>query len=190
MNKNTKSLIIIMSVAFGMVGVAFAAVPLYKMFCAATGWDGTPKILAEPAKPEDARTRKVLVQFNGDVDSNLDWSFKPEQKRVEAQVGVPQLVSYEGRNLSGQTLVGTAVYNVSPEKAARYFNKTQCFCFARQALNAGQRADFPIQFYLDPSFVDDPEMEDVKIITLSYTFYKADSKALDEAVARGYTRSE
>ncbi len=190
MNKNTKSLLIILGVAFGMVGVAYASVPLYRMFCAMTGWDGTPKIYSEPATAEDKRDRTILVQFNGDVDANLDWAFRPEQKRVTAQVGVPQLVNFEGKNLSGETLTGTAVYNVSPEKAARYFNKTQCFCFARQALNPGQRSDFPVQFYIDPSFVEDSEMEDVKIITLSYTFYKADSKALDEALAGGYTASE
>lgn len=190
MDKNKKSLIIIMAVVFGMVGLAYASVPLYRMFCAMTGWDGTPNILAEPAKPEDARDRTVLVQFNGDVNRDLDWAFKPEQKRVTAQVGVPNLVAYEGKNLSRQILTGTSVYNVSPEKAARYFNKTQCFCFGRQTLNPGQRADFPIQFYIDPAFADDPEMEDVKIITLSYTFYKADSKALDEALADGYTPSE
>lgn len=190
MNKNNKSLVIILSVAFAMVGLAFASVPLYKMFCAVTGWDGTPQILSEPAKPEDARDRKVIVQFNADVDRGFAWDFRPEQKRVTAQVGVSNLVSYEAKNKTAQTLTGTSVYNVSPEKAARYFHKTQCFCFARQTLQGGQRADFPIQFYLSPDFAEDPEMEDVKIITLSYTFYPADSKALDEAIAKGYTKSQ
>lgn len=169
-----------------MIGLAYASVPLYRMFCAATGFDGTPNILAEPAQPEDARARKIIVQFNSDVDDGLPWEFRPEQRRVETQVGVPALISYEAKNLSGDTVVGTAVYNVLPEKAAPYFNKTVCFCFAEQPLEAGQKASLPIQFYIDPKFADDPEMEDVGIITLSYTFYKAGSPRLDEALARGY----
>lgn len=186
MTKNQKTLLILCAVIVGMVGLAYASVPLYRMFCAVTGFDGTPNILAAPAKPEDARDQKILVQFNGDVDDDLPWTFKPEQRRVEAQIGVPALTSYVAKNLSGQKMVGTAVYNVLPEKAAPYFNKTVCFCFGEQPLGPGQEAHLPIEFYIDPKFADDPEMQDVGIITLSYTFYPAGSKRLDEALARGY----
>lgn len=184
MDKNTKTLFVILAVAVFMVGAAFAFVPLYRMFCQMTGWDGTPNIYARPANENDRRNATVIVQFNADVDRALPWNFKPEQRRITTQIGVPALTAYEAKNLSAKPVTGTAVYNVSPEKAGRYFNKTQCFCFDRQTLQAGQRADFPVQFYIDPKFVDDPEMDDVKIITLSYTFYEADSAALEKALPK------
>lgn len=182
MDKNTKTLVVILAVVVGMIGFAYASVPLYRMFCQVTGWDGTPNIYARPATAEDKRNATVIVQFNSDVDRTLPWDFRPEQRRVTAQVGVPALTAYEARNHSDKPVTGTAVYNVSPQKAGRYFNKTQCFCFDRQTLAPGQRADFPVQFYIDPKFVDDPEMDDVKIITLSYTFYEADSQNLEKAL--------
>lgn len=188
MNRNKKTLLILCAVIVAMVGLSFASVPLYRMFCAATGFDGTPRVYAQPAKPEDARDQKVIVQFNADVEAGMPWDFKPEERRVEAQVGVPALTSYMAKNLSDRRMVGTAVYNVLPEKAAPYFNKTMCFCFGEQPLAAGQEAHLPVQFYIDPKFSEDPEMQDVGIITLSYTFYPAGSKRLDEALKRGYNR--
>ncbi len=186
MNKNTKTLTYIgLFVAF-MIGVSFASVPLYRLFCQVTGWDGTPQILTEAATPEDARERNVLVQFTSRVDDDLAWSFKPLQNKINVQVGVSNLVGYKGENEGSNVSTGTAVYNITPAKAAKYFNKTQCFCFARQSLAPGQSENFPIEFYIDPDYVEDPEMEDVRIITLSYVFYPADSEALDAAIEAGY----
>lgn len=186
MTKNQKTLTYIGLFVVFMIGMSFAAVPAYRLFCQVTGWDGTPKILSEPATAEDAREREVLVQFTSRVDDGLDWTFKPLQKRVNAQVGVSNLVGYKAENESRDVLTGTSVYNVTPAKAAKYFHKTQCFCFARQTLAPGQSENFPIEFYLDPAFVEDEEMEDVKIITLSYVFYPADSPELDAAIEAGY----
>ncbi len=186
MNKNTKSLITLLAVAFGMIGLAFASVPLYRAFCQMTGWDGTPAIYVPPPKAEDARDSHVLVQFNADIDPSLPWEFKPEDRRINTQIGVSTLTSYEARNLTDKPTTGTAVYNVSPEKAGPYFKKVMCFCFGQQSLEPGQRADLPVQFFVDPKFAEDPEMRDVKIITLSYTFYPANSEKIQEAIDKGF----
>lgn len=186
MNKNTKSLVVILAVAVGMVGMAYASVPLYRLFCQMTGWDGTPSIYVPPPAAEDARDMKVLVQFNADIDPALPWEFKPEDRRIDTQIGVSTLTSYEARNLTDKPITGTAVYNVSPEKAGPYFKKVMCFCFGQQSLEPRQRADLPVQYFIDPKFAEDPEMRDVKIITLSYTFYPAGSEKLDQALEKGW----
>ncbi len=186
MTKNQKLLAYIGLFVVFMIGMSFAAVPAYRMFCQVTGWDGTPNILKEAATPDDAREREVLVQFTSRVNDDLAWSFKPLQKKINVQVGVSNLVGYKGKNEGSGVSTGTAVYNVTPAKAAKYFNKTQCFCFARQTLAPGQSENFPIEFYIDPEFTEDEEMQDVKIITLSYVFYPADSSQLDEAIEAGY----
>ncbi len=184
MDKNTKTLISVLGVVVLMVGLAFAAVPLYSIFCKVTGWNGTTQV-AQSA-PDVILDRKVKVKFNADIEQSFDWEFKPEQRDIEINIGAQALVSYRAENMSEDTLVGTAVYNVSPPKVGKYFHKIECFCFQEQSLTPGQSVSMPIVFYIDPEFASDDYMDDVKVITLSYTFYEYDTKALDDAVEDFY----
>lgn len=160
----------------GMIGLTYASVPLYTLFCSVTGFGGTTKRAEQAA--ERVVDRKVTIRFNGDINSALPWSFKPEQKELVLKLGETGLAAYRAENRSAKPTVGTAVYNVTPEKAGAYFNKIQCFCFDEQILEPGQGVDMPVTFFVDPSMADDPNMDDVTTITLSYTFFRAkDSEA-------------
>lgn len=178
--KNKRVVLIIVGVLVAMIGVSFASVPLYRLFCQVTGLDGTMRIGGEA--PGKASERTITISFDARVNQGLPWTFKPDQRKVDVFVGQSGVASYEGTNLSAKNTTGTALYNVSPFKAAKYFYKTQCFCFAEQSLAPGKSAHFPLMFYIDPAFLTDPEMDDVTDITLSYTFYAADSDALEKAM--------
>ena len=167
-------------VAVGMVALSFAAVPLYRVFCQATGYGGTTQRANHDA--DRVLDRGIEIRFNADVNAELPWSFRPERRGVAVKVGETRLASFHVQNLSGQTIVGSAVYNVTPDKAGKYFVKTQCFCFTQQVLRPHESADLPVSFYVDPAIVKDRNLDDVSTITLSYTFYKAQSQALDKAV--------
>ena len=170
----------LVGVVFGMIALSFAAVPLYSIFCKATGFGGTTQRVAEGAKK--TVDRKIEIRFNTDVNAELPWSFKPNQRSVTLKVGETGMATFHAHNDSGEPIVGTAVYNVTPEKAGLYFDKIQCFCFTQQVLKAGEDADLPVAFFVDPAIGDDRNMDDVQVITLSYTFYKAKSQALDKAI--------
>ncbi len=159
-----------------MLMLAYASVPLYRLFCQVTGYGGTTqKSFSAPDKVFD---RTITVDFNADIDPALPWQFKPSQKKVKVKVGEQMLVHYEAKNLSNKPVTGNATYNVLPFSAGVYFAKIECFCFKEQTLAAGQRVDMPISFYIDPAIMDDPEMKDLTTITLSYTFFpvKTESK--------------
>ncbi len=158
-----------------MVGLAYASVPLYRIFCQVTGFDGTP-VRAE-AGSDKVFDREVTVRFNADIDPGLPWLFKPEQHLVEAKVGENKLIFYRAENNAGHPVTGQAVFNVTPAKAAAYFAKVECFCFTEQTLQAGQKVDMPVSFFIDPAFMTDPNMRDVTSITLSYTFYNQPEEA-------------
>jgi cytochrome c oxidase assembly protein subunit 11 len=163
-----------------MIGLSFAAVPMYRVFCQKTGFGGT--VIIGGKAPDKMDKREITVLFDARVDSSLPWDFKPETREMTVHVGEKSLVSFIGSNLSANTTTGAAVYNVTPEKVGEYFHKIQCFCFNKQELGPGKTAHFPVVFYLDPALLKDPEMDDVTDVTLSYTFYPADSKALDKAI--------
>lgn len=163
-----------------MIALSFASVPLYRVFCQVTGFDGT--VIIGGKAPDKIEERQITILFDSRVDSGLPWEFKPEVRKMTVHIGQQALISFQGSNLSSKTTIGTAVYNVTPEKAGQYFHKIECFCFNRQELNGGKTAHFPVVFYLSPEILQDPEMNDVSDITLSYTFYSADSKALDRAI--------
>ena len=137
-----------------------------------------------PGLNEPARI--VTVKFNASTDRNLPWDFRPEQRSVDVQLGQRGLTAYQSKNEARKPTTGTAVYNVTPLKVGKYFHKIQCFCFDEQTLNPGQTVDMPVMFYVDPAMNDDPNMDDVQSITLSYTFYKAQSSELDEALETFY----
>lgn len=187
--RNRRMLLGVVVVVVAMIGLSFASVPLYRVFCEVTGIDGT--VTRVDRAPKEISARKIDVLFDARVDSGLPWDFRPEKRKMTVHVGQQGLIAFQGDNLSAKTTIGTAVYNVTPEKVAKYFHKTQCFCFAEQLLNAGETAHFPVVFFIDPEILKDPEMDDVTDITLSYTFYAANSAALDRAIAHyGQKRQE
>ncbi len=159
----------LIGVVAGMLGAAYASVPLYQLFCQVTGYGGTTQV-AE-ALPEKVGERIITVRFNADVDPNLPWAFQPVQREMTVKVGESGLAHFSARNLSGRSTVGTATFNVTPLKAGQYFNKVQCFCFTEQRLAAGASADMPVSFFVDPAIDEDPNLQEVKTITLSYTFF-------------------
>jgi cytochrome c oxidase assembly protein subunit 11 len=165
---------------FGMIGLSFAAVPLYRVFCQATGFGGTTQRATQAAA--HTLDRKIEIRFNTDVNSELPWTFKPNQRSVTLKIGETGMATFHAHNDSKESVVGTAVYNVTPEKAGLYFDKIQCFCFTQQLLKPGEDADLPVAFFVDPAIAQDRNLDDVQVITLSYTFYKAKSQAFDKAI--------
>jgi len=162
-----------------MVGMSYAAVPLYYMFCAATGYGGTPSRAA--AAPGAIGSRMVTVRFDTNVDPALPWAFVPEQRAVKVHIGEDKLVFFRAENRSDHAIVGHASFNVQPEQAARYFNKIQCFCFTEQRLEPGETVDMPVSFFVSPAMLKDHAGDSVSEITLSYTFYPATNQ---KAVAK------
>ena len=161
----------LVAVVGGMLGLAYAAVPLYEAFCKATGFNGTPLVAQEGERPIVART--VQVRFDSNVDPNLSWRFEPLQREVKVQLGEEKLVHFRATNVSQRPIVGTATYNVTPERSAGWFNKVQCFCFTEQLLQPGQSVDMPVVFFVDAEMDKDRRYDDIRTITLSYTFYEA-----------------
>ncbi len=183
--RNLRTGLALSLVVVGMVGLSFAAVPLYRIFCQVTGYGGTTQV-AEAA-PEKASERIFTVRFDANVDPRLAWAFEPLQRAVEVRAGEQALVFYQARNLSDKTLVGTATFNVTPLKAGEYFNKVQCFCFSEQRLEPGETVDMAVSFYVDPSVSEDIDLDEVKTITLSYTFFEDPeaASALQQKMAGG-----
>ncbi|MEE3047195.1 MAG: cytochrome c oxidase assembly protein [Pseudomonadota bacterium] len=171
--QNRRILFSCVLVVGGMVGLAYASVPLYKLFCQVTGFGGTTQVATEA--PVEVSEKTIKVRFNADVNSGLNWQFKPEQREITVRLGEDNLAYYMAENMSVQPITGQAVYNVTPLKAGQYFNKIACFCFDEQTLQPGQRVDMPVSFYVDPAIAEDINTKDVKTITLSYTFFKADA---------------
>lgn len=167
-----------------MLAASYAAVPLYRMFCQITGFGGTTQVSeAAPTDiPADARGRLVTVQFDGNVNSQLPWSFEPAQREVTVKVGEQTLAFYRAKNLSDKPITGTAAFNVSPPIAGAYFDKIACFCFTEQTLQPGESVEMPVSFFIDPGVVKDREMDGVTI-TLSYTFYRTKDGAGAEQVS-------
>lgn len=171
-NRNLETAAILFGVAAGMVGLAFASVPLYQLFCRVTGYGGaTQKVAFAPN--ERTASRKIVVRFDANVNPKLPWSFKPDRREIVTATGVETLATYTATNTSDRALVGTATFNVTPYKAGLYFSKVQCFCFTEQKLEPGETAAMPVSFYVEPAIDEDPNARDVKTITLSYTFFKA-----------------
>lgn len=152
-----------------MTALAFASVPLYRLFCQQTGYGGTTQVAIAPTG--DIRNRWIRVQFNADVSPDLPWRFVPLQQEMLVRVGESTLAFYEAENISDTPIKGMAIYNVTPDKAGIYFNKVECFCFIEQTLEPKKTVSMPVQFFIDPKFADDQNVDDVTTITLSYTFF-------------------
>lgn len=166
--------IILGFVAAAMLAFSFATVPLYRLFCQVTGFGGTTQRADEfgAAEAREITDRELTVRFNADVHRDLPWYFRPLQVQTKVKVGENAMAYYESRNKTDMPIVGMATYNVTPNKAGKYFNKIACFCFDEQTLKAHERVEMPVLFYIDPAFAKDPAMDDVSTITLSYTFFR------------------
>lgn len=156
----------------GMVGLAYASVPLYAMFCSITGFGGTPG--KAESNPKGIIAREMSVRFDSNVSSELNWTVKPAAS-VTDRIGAVDTVNYVATNHSDKPVTGMAIFNVSPERAGVYFNKIECFCFTEQTLQPGETVDMPIVFFVDPELDDNQELDTIKEITLSYTFYASDN---------------
>lgn len=181
--KNQRTALYVVGVVVFMIGLSFASVPLYDLFCRVTGFGGTTQIAVGGAGlPDRIETgRTITVNFNASTSRRLPWDFTPDQRSVDVHPGQQALISYTGQNTSSEPITGTAIYNVSPPLAGQYFYKTQCFCFERQTLMPDQKMNFPVSFFIDPDIVNDPDLDSVNTITLSYTFFVSDSQELENA---------
>merc|ERR1711920_93478 len=170
-----------LGVAVAAVGLSYASVPLYRIFCQATGFGGTVKTHKGvsgdegydlPADPSTLTgNRPLKITFNSDVSGDLNWSFRPVQKSVTVLAGLTALAFFEATNHSSEPVIGVATYNVAPMQAGTYFNKIQCFCFDEQRLLPGETVDMPVFFYIDPEYLQDRRMKNINTMTLSYTFF-------------------
>jgi cytochrome c oxidase assembly protein subunit 11 len=155
-----------------MSGLAWASVPLYRMFCQATGLNGTTQ---RGTQAPGAVNRQVRIDFDTNVAPNLPWKFVPESPSDTVDVGARDMAFFVATNNSDHPITGTATFNVTPDVAGKYFTKIQCFCFTQQTLKPGESARMPVIFFVDPKLLQDPDADDLKTITLSYTFYPVDS---------------
>ena len=158
-----------------MLTMSYAAVPLYKLFCQVTGYGGTTQVAQNLS--DKVIDRSVTIRFDANVNPELDWKFVPAQKSIELSVGENALAFYRAENTGSAPVVGTATFNVTPDKAGIYFNKVECFCFQEQLLAPNQVIDMPVSFFIDPEMMNDPNLDDVTTITLSYTFFRSQAQS-------------
>ena len=164
-----------------MVGLSFAAVPLYRIFCQKTGWAGTPQRAA--SAPKTIAPETVTVRLDANVTPGLPWSFEPVQPKLTLHVGENKLAFFRAVNRSKETVTGSAVFNVSPDIMGQYFTKVQCFCFTEQTLKPGEAVEMPVSFFIDPAILEDRDAKTVRDMTLSYTFYKVQKPQREQADA-------
>ncbi|MBT5920303.1 MAG: cytochrome c oxidase assembly protein [Alphaproteobacteria bacterium] len=176
--RNAATGLVLAGVALGMVGMAFAAVPLYSLFCQVTGYGGTSQVAV--AAPGAVEGRMITVQFDASIASGMPWKFKPVQREITVRIGEEHLAFYSAHNPLKRKVMGTATYNVTPHKAGPYFSKIDCFCFTEQVLEPGQTVEMPVSFFVDPDILNDPGLDDVRTITLSYTFFEKPIVDTDE----------
>lgn len=157
------------SFVIGMVGMAYAAVPLYEMFCKVTGYGGTTQRVEQVS--DVVLDQKIKVRFDANVGPGLAWSFEPVQREVELKIGQTVQIMYKARNLATTPTTGQATFNVTPQAAGAYFNKVQCFCFTETTLKPGEELIMPVVFFVDPAIVEPVETKGIHTLTLSYTFY-------------------
>jgi cytochrome c oxidase assembly protein subunit 11 len=181
------TVLLLVSVVVGMVGLSFASVPLYRLFCQATGLGGTTQRAA--TVPSKAAASVITLRFNAEAAPDLGWEFHPLQSTVPVHPGEQRQIFYRAVNKTTRPVTATATYNVTPAKAGIYFDKLQCFCFSEQHLAAGESADMAVVFFIDPDILVDPNTSDVQTITLSYTMFRARQPARPTASAVPPARS-
>jgi len=171
--KNNRVAALAALVVVAMVGLAFASVPLYRVFCQVTGFAGTTR-RADNAQAPGPVGKIISVRFDANTVPQLPWRFSPEKSTERVAVGAREMAFFTARNLSDRPVTGRATFNVTPEQAGQYFTKIQCFCFTEQTLRPGEEVRMPVVFYVDPKMLDDKDANDISEITLSYTFYPVD----------------
>lgn len=177
--RNKRTMLIAFGIALGMLGLGYAAVPLYDLFCRVTGFGGTTQVASEAdadlaeRMAASAGGTTYSIRFDANTSRDMPWTFRPVQVTDTVAIGQRDMAFYLARNDSSVPVTGTATFNVEPEQAGRYFNKIQCFCFTEQTLQPGEEIRMPVLYYVDPAALDDPNMEGVEQITLSYTFHRA-----------------
>lgn len=178
---NRRTGVLLAGLVGGMLGLSFAAVPLYRLFCQITGFGGTPMINAAAAPGSAPDAPRITVRFIASTGPQMPWSFRPDAATMQVAVGEETLAFYQAANPTAVPVTGVSTYNVTPEKVGRYFHKTACFCFQNQTLEPGQAMPFPLSFWIDPAIATDPSTRDVRNITVSYTFHRS----LDDAERAG-----
>ena len=173
MTGTTRTALLLGGLVFGMTGLAFASVPLYRAFCQLTGFAGTTQMALGQEAPGPVG-RLISVRFDANTSNALPWRFEPVETHRSVAIGARNIALYTARNLSDQPVTGTATFNVTPSQAGQYFTKIQCFCFTEQRLTPGQEVSMPVVFYVDPAIMNDPVARNISEITLSYTFYPVD----------------
>lgn len=183
--RNRKVAGIAAGAALAMLGLGYASVPLYRMFCQATGFNGTTqRATAAQAAAVKATARPITIRFDGNVTKGMPWLFRPEQVTQDGHIGERKMAFFIAKNISNRPIVGRAIFNVTPEQTGAYFHKIQCFCFNEQRLEPGEEVRMPVIYYVDPDMLNDPNAKDVPEITLSYTFMEAaDSTAASAPAA-------
>lgn len=180
--RNRNVALIVAVTFFGMIGAAYASVPLYRAFCQATGFDGT--VTRAQAAPKQILAKQITVRFDTNT-RDLPWDFSAEQTSQPVKLGETKLAFFKVTNRADHPVTARAIYNVVPETAGAYFHKLQCFCFSDQTIGAGQTVEMPVLYFVDPKYADDVETQNKKDVTLSYTFYPAtDAKPQAVAAAR------
>lgn len=169
-NANRRVALALGGLTAAMVGLSFAAVPLYKLFCQVTGYAGTT--MRADAPSSTVTDRVISIRFDGTVSSGLNWGFRPVENRIDIRIGENRLAFYKAVNRSDRPVTGTATFNVTPESAGAYFTKVDCFCFSEQTLAPGQEVDMPVSFFVDPAILNDADARGISEITLSYTFFE------------------
>ncbi|MDZ4736578.1 MAG: cytochrome c oxidase assembly protein [Rhodospirillaceae bacterium] len=186
--RNGRTAFWLAGVLVAMIGLTAASVPLYRLFCQVTGFGGTTQ-RAETA-PGAVGSETVTIRFNADSMQQLGWEFQPVERAVTVRVGEPALAYYRAHNLTARPSIGNATFNVTPLDAGQYFVKVDCFCFTEQALAPGETVDMPVQFYVDPAILDDPDFDQLRTITLSYTFFPAEPESNDAQLSEADTADE
>jgi len=176
-NPNRKVVLSLCVTALAMLGLGFASKPLYDTFCRVTGYGGTTRVAEQMS--ETIAEREIKVRFDANVASDLGWTFKPDDVAITVKLGQNALAYYTATNDTKYPIVGTASYNVSPIKAAPYFSKLECFCFTEQRLEPGETVSMPVLFFVDPEMENDKRLDEIKTITLSYTFHLAPNPSED-----------
>lgn len=184
--KNARTLSTVLLVVCAMVGLSFASVPLYSVFCRVTGWGGTTQLSEVLPAPDEIIDRDITVRFDGNTARDLPWNFRPEKISIKVKLGERGFANFIAVNRAQMPTAGTATFNVTPLKAGKYFHKIQCFCFDEQILEPNQKVNMPVLFYVDPKLHEDRNMDDVTTITLSYSFFKTDSDNLEQALEAFY----
>ena len=175
-NRNLRTGALAMLGAVAMLGLGYASVPLYEMFCRVTGFGGTTQVATEAQANKAALAgvnRTISIRFDGSTAREIPWDFRPSQPTDTVRIGQRDIATYVARNRSNEPITGTATFNVEPAQAGKYFNKIQCFCFTQQTLQPGQEVTMPVLYFVDPAILDDEVIGDIEQITLSYTFHRA-----------------